>query len=90
MKWKNRKNGFTKPLNALQIISWTIFILNCAYFGLFIATMNHWIIAIILSVTYSFISIMVARYALLAMLKDPIDDIVAKERKCRAENIAFK
>jgi hypothetical protein len=52
--------------------------------------MNHWIIAISLSVAYTTISIMVARYALHAMLKDPIDDIVAKERKCRAENIAFK
>ena len=89
MKWKSRKNGFSKPLNALQILAWTIYLLNVTYFGVFVSTMHKWYIMIVVLPIYVILSIMVFRYAFSCMLVDPIDPIVVKERKCRAENQSF-
>ena len=81
MKWKSRKNGFAKPWNALQVLSWIIFLANLAYFCCFVATMHRWQVAIPVTLLYIISSVSVARYAFGAMLTDPMDPVVIQERK---------
>ncbi|CAI2376636.1 unnamed protein product [Moneuplotes crassus] len=89
MQWRTRKHGLSKPLNALQIVSWIVFTTNLLYFSLFIAPMFGLIVGILVELTYVSTGCVVIRYALAAMLINPIDDIVIKERKAREDNVSF-
>ena len=89
MQWKTRKNGWGRPWNGLQIISWIIFLLNIFYFWAFVVTMNNWVIATVIGIIYLLVSFLIMKYAISAMLCDPIDPIILKERKWRADNVSF-
>ena len=88
MKWKPRDNGFTKPLNVLQIFAWVVSAINLGYLA-FATAMYFWIFTIISAAWYVATLLFVFRYAAETMLCNPIDEVVIQERKWKDMNVSF-
>lgn len=89
MQWRTRENGFTRPLNILQLLTWLVYFANVTYFYVFIIMMHSWVFIIVTGLVYLLTSIFVFKYAVTTMKINPIDQVVVDERKCRSENVSF-
>lgn len=91
MKWKPRDNGFSRPLNLLQMLAWAVYFTTWIYYFIFIiiVLLSQWAFLIVWGIIYFTFWILVFKYAMTVMLTNPIDQVIIEERKCKSLNISF-
>lgn len=83
-----RYNGFQRPFNPLQVISWVVFFFDFfSYYMInMVSLMGHSVaIVIMCSLVYLVICVMVLYYAILATAIDPSDPTIYEQRLTEAQ-----